>query len=132
MFPEESTTQKISNQTESVQKTEKTTNNTNETQETETTQTTQNTEIPQTEETNSTYVGEEEKESQNDQAQNETQTKEEKAIELAKKEWGEKDTSVTYTIEQKEGNVYYISVKRGTEVQVWYKVDTDKWTISQY
>ena len=95
-------------------------------------QTTQNTEIPQTEETNSTYVGEEEKESQNDQAQNETQTKEEKAIELAKKEWGEKDTSVTYTIEQKEGNVYYISVKRGTEVQVWYQVDTDKWTISQY
>ena len=58
--------------------------------------------------------------------------KEEKAIELAKKEWGENDSNVTYNVEQKEGNVYYIAVRLNDQVQKWYEVNTEKWTIQEY
>ena len=107
--------------------TENITQSTETTQISESTEQTQNTETTQT--TNEDSIGSEEKDSQED---DETKTKEEKAIELAKKEWGETDTDVEYNIEQKDGNIYYISVKKGTVVQVWYEVDTENWTISQY
>ena len=54
------------------------------------------------------------------------------AIELAKKEWGENDSNVTYNVEQKEGNVYYIAVRLNDQVQKWYEVNTEKWTIQEY
>ena len=83
---------------------------------------------PEEEENN--YVGQEEQES-NEEA-DVAKTKDEKAIELAKKEWGENDTSVTYSIEQKDGNIYYIAVKSNATVEQWYEVDTENWTIKEY
>ena len=83
---------------------------------------------PEDEENN--YVGQEEQES-NGEA-DVVKTKDEKAIELAKKEWGENDTSVTYSIEQKDGNIYYIAVKSNATVEQWYEVDTENWTIKEY
>lgn len=97
------------------------------TQQTENTQQTQTTKTESTDTTGS--VGSEEVNSQNE---DETKSKEERALDLAKKEWGESDTSVTYSIEQKDGDIYYISVKKDTVVQLWYEVDTNNWTISQY
>lgn len=76
------------------------------------------------------YVGEEEKESE--QEEDTTKTTEEKAIELAKKTWGETDTSVTYSIEQKDGNKYYVAVKKDATVQMWYEIDTETWEIKEY
>ena len=52
-------------------------------------------------------------------------------IELAKKEWGE-DNSVTFNIEEKDGDKYYVAVKKDATTIKWYEVDTDKWTISEY
>ena len=49
-----------------------------------------------------------------------------------KKEWGENDSNVTYNVEQKEGNVYYIAVRLNDQVQKWYEVNTEKWTIQEY
>ena len=97
---------------------------------------TENTETTKTESTSTAstngYVGEEEKESDASQTTSTSQTKEEKAIELAKKEWGENDSNVTYNVEQKEGNVYYIAVRLNDQVQKWYEVNTEKWTIQEY
>ena len=110
----------------------KQTENTNSTQTTSTTNTeTTNTESTNTASTNG-YVGEEEKEIDASQTNSTSQTKEEKAIELAKKEWGENDSNVTYNVEQKEGNVYYIAVRLNDQVQKWYEVNTEKWTIQEY
>ena len=95
---------------------------------------TENTNSTQTTSTASTngYVGEDEKEIDANQTNSTSQTKEEKAIELAKKEWGENDSNVTYNVEQKEGNVYYIAVRLNDQVQKWYEVNTEKWTIQEY
>lgn len=76
------------------------------------------------------YVGEEEQES--NQQEDVTKTKEEKAIELAKKTWGENDTAVTFSIEQKDGSKYYIAVKSNATTKIWYEVDTDTWKIKEY
>lgn len=76
------------------------------------------------------YVGEEEKNT--DQEATEQINKDEKSIKLAKQKWGENDTSVTYNIEQKENNLYYISVTRDANVLAWYEVNTDTWEISDY
>lgn len=115
---------------QSTKQTENT--NTNSTQTTSATNTeTTNTESTSTASTNG-YVGEEEKEIDASQTNSTSQTKEEKAIELAKKEWGENDTNVTYNVEQKEGNVYYIAVRLNDQVQKWYEVNTEKWTIQEY
>ena len=78
------------------------------------------------------YIGEEEQESNNDEQTQVTENKDEKAIELAKKEYGEDDTSVTYSIERKDGNKYYVAVKNDATVVMWYEVDTDTWEISEY
>ena len=91
-----------------------------------------NTTLTKTDSTNNGYVGEEEKENNNGDVENVIQTKEEKAIELTKKEWGENDSNVTYNVEQKEDNIYYVAVRLNDQVQKWYEVDTEKWTIQEY
>lgn len=117
---------------QSTKQTENTNITTNSTQTTSTTNTeTTKTESTSTASTNG-YVGEEEKESDASQTTSTSQTKEEKAIELAKKEWGENDSNVIYNVEQKEGNVYYIAVRLNDQVQKWYEVNTEKWTIQEY
>lgn len=75
------------------------------------------------------YVGEEEKEAQEEE--NTEISKDEKAIELAKQTYGEDDT-VTFSIEEKKDNIYYIAVKSNATVISWYEVDTDNWTISEF
>ena len=60
-----------------------------------------------------------------------TTSKEEKAIELAKKEWGEDDT-VTFSVDEKKDSKYYVAVKQDATVIQWYEVDTNNWTISEY
>lgn len=126
IYPEIKETKKIeakNTQSTSIKNTE----STKKTEETKTS----STEIKNTEET-SGYVGKEEKEDNTDEKESEPQTKEEKAIELAKKEWGENDTNVTYNVEQKEGNIYYVAVRANDQVQKWYEIDTGKWTIREY
>ncbi len=73
--------------------------------------------------------GKEEKES-NAEAKNE-ESKDDKAIALAKKTWGD-DNSVTFNIEEKKGNLYYIAVKGDGAVISWYEVNTDTWEISDF
>lgn len=75
------------------------------------------------------YVGEEEKEAQEEE--NTEISKDERAIELAKQTYGEDDT-VTFSIEEKKDNIYYIAVKSNATVISWYEVDTDNWTISEF
>ena len=88
--------------------------------------------LPQEQEpTKEEYVGEEEKEAEQENVASQVQSKDEKAIELAKKEWGE-DNSVTFNIEEKDGDKYYVAVKKDATTIKWYEVDTDKWTISEY
>lgn len=81
------------------------------------------------EEVNNEYVGEEEQEDSKEEII--TQNKDEKAIDLAKEEWGEDDT-VTFNIEKKNGAKYYIAVKKDAMVIDWYEVDTESWKISEY
>ena len=59
------------------------------------------------------------------------QTDDEKAIELAKKEWGD-DGSVSFSIEEKKDKKIYVAVKQDATVIQWYEVDTSDWTISEY
>lgn len=75
------------------------------------------------------YVGEEEKETQKEERK--VENKDEKAIELAKKEWGEDDT-VTFSVDEKKDSKYYVAVKQDATVIQWYEVDTNNWTISEY
>ena len=35
-------------------------------------------------------------------------------------------------IEEKDGDKYYVAVKKDATAIKWYEVDTDKWTISEY
>lgn len=88
-----------------------------------------NTETTKTDSTNG-YIGREEMD--NEKTESIAQTKEERAIGLARKEWGENDTSVTYNVEQKEENIYYVAVRLNDQVQKWYEIDTEKWTIKEY
>ena len=75
------------------------------------------------------YVGEEEKEVSKEE---ETyKSKDERAIELAKGEWGADDT-VTFSVEEKSGSKYYVAVKSEATVITWYEVDTETWEISEY
>ena len=52
-------------------------------------------------------------------------TDEEKVIELVKKQWGSKDSTVSYNIANHDGNIYMVSVnsKETTEVKAWYQVN---------
>ena len=76
------------------------------------------------------YVGEEEKESQEEETTE--LSNDEKALQLAKKEWGEDDNTVTYSIEEKKGNIYYIAVKSNATTISWYQVNTETWEISEF
>ena len=75
------------------------------------------------------YVGEEEQETQKEETT--TKNKDEKAIDLVKKEWGEYDT-VTFNVEEKNGSKYYVAVKKDATVISWYEVDTENWEINEY
>ena len=121
----------IMNKEEGNKTIEQTTNNTeNATNSTNTLTSEKQQEDTKVETPKNEYIGEEEKES--NQQEDVTKTKEEKAIELAKKTWGENDTSVTFSIEQKDGSKYYIAVKSNATTKIWYEVDTDTWKIKEY
>lgn len=80
-------------------------------------------------ESNDDYIGIEEEES--NQEENIEKSTDEKAIDLAKETWGE-DTSVTFSIERKDGNVYYIAVRSNATTISWYQVNIDTWEINEY
>lgn len=120
------------NQIINSQKEENTTNTitTNETN------TTNNTVVEENEEeenttiqSNDDYIGIEEEESANEE--NIEKTTDERAIELARETWGE-DDSVTFSIERKDNNLYYIAVRSNATTISWYQVNTDTWEISEY
>lgn len=74
------------------------------------------------------YVGEEENSTEEDS----TLSKDEKAINLVKKEWGD-DDSVTFSIVDKSGSKYRVSViSESTAVLQWYEVDTETWEVSEF
>lgn len=73
------------------------------------------------------FEGKEEEESNKDNQI----SKDEKAIKLAKETYGEDDT-VTFNIEQKKDNLYYVAVKNDATTILWYEIDTDTWKISEY
>lgn len=73
------------------------------------------------------FIGEEE----NNTNEDASQSKDEKAINLVKKEYGNDDT-VTYSIEQKNGTKYYVAVKGSDTETIWYEVDTETWEVSEY
>ena len=75
------------------------------------------------------YVGEEEQEVNT--KEDTTKTKDQRAIELAKNEWGE-DNTVTFSVEEKKGSKYYVAVKSDAIVITWYEIDTETWEISEY
>lgn len=74
------------------------------------------------------YEGEEEKKTEVD---DNTQSIEEKVIQLAKKEWGNDDT-VIFSIVNKAGSKYRISVTKEATTLKWYEVDIETWEISEY
>ena len=80
-------------------------------------------------ENKSEYIGKEEQESKKEE--NKEKSKDEKAIELAKKAWGN-DSSVSFSIEEKKGNIYYVAVKSDATVSLWYEINTDTWEINEY
>lgn len=75
------------------------------------------------------YIGEEEQEVSNKEETR--KSKDERAIELAKGEWGD-DDSVSFSVEEKKGNIYYVAVKSDATVITWYEVNTETWEISEY
>ena len=86
--------------------------------------------VTENNESDDEYVGQEEKESESSE-NDEKQSNDEKAIDLAKKEWGE-DSSVQFSIEEKKENKYYIAVKSNATVVAWYEVNIDTWEISEF
>lgn len=90
----------------------------------------ENTEIEE-EIKNEEYIGEEEQETNEKDTVSKIQNNDEKAIDLARKEWGE-DSSVTFNIEEKDGTKYYVAVKQDATVIGWYEIDTDNWKIKEF
>lgn len=83
-------------------------------------------------EENNEYLGEEEQQPENENVEQDLpKSKDEKAIELAKNEWGDDDT-VTFSVEKKKDTKYYVAVKSAATVLQWYEVDTETWEISEY
>ena len=80
---------------------------------------------------NNDSVGKEEQNSETTSSNN-SQTKEEKAVELAKNKWGKNDETVSFNIEQKDGKLYYVAVRKDTQVMQWYEVNTETWEIKEY
>ena len=81
---------------------------------------TSNVNVQQT--TQDQIIGREEQESIN---QNQGPTDEEKVIELVKNKWGANDSTVTFNIMNREGDIYMVSVnnKSTTAVMAWYQVN---------
>ena len=75
------------------------------------------------------YVGQEEEDSLKEETP--AKTKDEKVIKLAKQTW-DGDDSVTFSIEEKKGFMYYVAVKSNATVISWYEVNTDTWEISEF
>lgn len=90
----------------------------------------ENTEIEE-EIKNEEYIGEEEQETNEKDTVSQIQNNDEKAIDLARKEWGE-DSSVTFNIEEKDGTKYYVAVKQDATVIGWYEIDADNWKIKEF
>lgn len=90
----------------------------------------ENTEIEE-EIKNEEYIGEEEQETNEKDTVSKIQNNDEKAIDLARKEWGE-DSSVSFNIEEKDGTKYYVAVKQDATVIGWYEIDTDNWKIKEF
>ena len=63
---------------------------------------------------------------------NSEQTEEEKVIELVRNEYGTNE-GVNFTIANKEGNIYHVSVidSNTTAVLAWYNVDIESNTVTQ-
>lgn len=75
------------------------------------------------------------KEAEENKTEEETNsTNEEKAIELAKKEYGVTDGGIYYRIDQIQSNTQYIvSVRnKDTSVLAWYIVDVSEGTVKDY
>ena len=120
------------NQIINSQKEENTTNTiiTNETNTTNNTVVEENDEVENTtNQSNDDYIGIEEEESAKEE--NTEKTTDERAIELARETWGE-DDSVTFSIERKDGNLYYIAVRSNATTISWYQINTVTWEISEY
>lgn len=81
------------------------------------------------EENEEEYIGQEEKESETNDKDEKSIDK--KALDLAKKEWGE-DSSVQFSIEEKKTNKYYIAVTSNATRIAWYEVNIDTWEISEF
>ena len=113
------------------------TDNNNENKEEQEDKTDDNTEIKDEEQEKEKIQEEPKQEENEDVRQEETNTedtsknKEDRAISLAKQEWGE-DDSVTFSVEKKKDSIYYVAVKSGGAVLSWYEVDTETWEISEY
>lgn len=75
------------------------------------------------------YLGEEEQEVEDKISI--PMSNDEKAIDLAKKEWGD-DNTVTFSIEEKKDKVYYIAVKSNATTIKWYEVNVETEAVSEY
>ena len=82
--------------------------------------------IEEPKEENNEYVGKEE-----NNTEDTSKSKDDKAILLAKQEWGE-DNGVTFSVEEKKNSTYYVAVRSGGVVLAWYEVNTETWEISEY
>ena len=74
------------------------------------------------------YVGEEEQYDIFD----DKRSYDEIAIQIAENEWGDSDQSVRFSIEQKDGAIYHIAVKKDATVITWYEINVEEKTISEY
>ena len=75
------------------------------------------------------YIGEEEKE--NNEVISKPKSNDEKAIDLAREKWG-KDNTVTFSIEEKKGSIYYVAIKSDATVISWYEVNVETEEVSEY
>lgn len=87
-------------------------------------------------ENTNTVIGKEEQESNKENseqnAQENTMSDDELAIDLAKKEWGLDEESFKFNIEHKEGKIYNISVRDlNGNAMAWYKVDLQTGAVTQ-
>lgn len=76
------------------------------------------------EDSNQEFIGEEEQEDQ--------RSYDEIAMDIAKSEWGENDQSVTFSVEQINGAIYHIAVKKDATVITWYEINVEEKTITEY
>ena len=75
-------------------------------------------------------TGREEQQSNNQPNQ---KTDDQKVIEMAKKKWGENDSTVSFNIENREGHIFKVSVrnKNTTAALAWYTVNISTGEVTQ-